>query len=258
MSKQAIGFDYTGISQKHKQLITDHAKAITEHLRHTTASMVDIGRRLIQIRQLLGSAFRVWIDAEFQWCLGTARHYMILAQRFGNLDCLDNFQPSALILLSPKHVPQAAIDEAIACARSGQLITKSSAASLVDRTVLAQFSATQQASSNPGPATVQGPEIRLMTAALAAGRVERRGRPTKTIRTLIGSVQTMRNNIQQVYEVMSEPDRKSLSDDLIELANQLIHEPIIEADVETSDEVTESETVAFPGNQCGRRELATV
>lgn len=255
---QKIGFDYSSISAEHQQVIAEHAKAITLHMRHSTRSTVDIGRRLIQVRQLLGSVFLAWIGAEFQWSLATARAYMTLAQRFGDLDCLDYFQPSALLALARKHMPQAAIDQAIACARNGQLITKAFATDLADKAVLAQFAANQQRSFNAGNEPLGGPNIRPMTAARAGGRVEKRGRPTRNIRTLVGSVQTMRQNIQQVYEVMSECDRKSLADDLMELAKQLVHEPIIEAEVETSGDHTEPQTVAFPSKQRGRRELATV
>ena len=105
MSSKPIGFDYSSISTKHQAVVAEHAKAITTHLRITTISVADIGRRLIHVRTLLGDVFDNWIRAEFQWSLGTARDYMLISERFGHLDCLENFQPSALVQLGAKICP---------------------------------------------------------------------------------------------------------------------------------------------------------
>lgn len=225
-----IGFDYSGISDEHRKVISDHSRAITGHMRHSTKSMIDIGRRLLHVRQLLGKIFTAWIGAEFQWSIATARSYIIVSERFANLDCLDNFQPSALAALSRKHIPQTAIDQAVARARNGELITKSIACELADRIVLQAFQERQRGKSTANQEATSQIFISPMAAARAELRSTKRGRPTKNIRTLTGSVQSMRRNIHQVYEMMSEQERKSLSDELMELAKELIHEPVIEGD----------------------------
>jgi hypothetical protein len=247
-----LGFDYSTCSAENRKVISEHAKAITLHIRHSTRSMVDIGRRLMQVREILGSVFNAWVGAEFQWSLVTARSYMKLAEVFGDLDCLDSFQPSALIALTRKHVPRAAIDQAVARARNGELITKTMALDLSDRIVLQQFEENRHAELNIDRASTVGAPIRPHTAALTEQRIERRGRPTSTLRTLKSTVQTMRKNMQHVYEAISEFERKSLADELMELAKQLIHEPVIEGDVETAPE-----SIPLFGKP-GRRELATV
>lgn len=240
-----IGFDYTSIAPEQQKVIADHAKAITMHLRHSTRSTIDIGQRMIQVKELLGPVFGAWIRAEFEWSLRSVGDYMRLAKRFGDLDCIDSFQPTALLALCKKHIPQAAVDQAVAVARSGQMVTHAFASELADRIVLEQFSMNV------------GPSISSIKVSQTAARMAERVRPT-SIRKLQTSVATMLKNMQSVYESISESDRKSLADELMELAKQLIQEPVVEGDVETTDQRFESETVAFHGKQQGRRELAHV
>ncbi len=256
MPKQPVGFNYSSIAPEHQKVICEHAKAITLHIRHSTRSMVDIGRRLIQVRKLLGVVFTAWIGAEFHWSIATARTYIMMAERFADLDCLDNFQPSALVALSRKHIPQAAMEQAVARARKGELITKSIACELADRMVLQAFQEKQRAQSAGDPDTTSETFISPMVAARTVLRSAKRVRPTKTIRTLTGTVQTMRKNIHQVYEMMSEPERKSLSDELMELARELIHEPVIEGDEESTE--ADGELVEYSEAVNADEELAAV
>lgn len=101
-----------------------HARAIRTLVGRTADNIVEIGRRLRQVKELIGHGYwGSWLEAEFEWGESQAISFMRVAEKFGNLNCLEAFQPSALILLSYSSTPPEAISEAIDCARRGQPVT---------------------------------------------------------------------------------------------------------------------------------------
>ncbi len=206
MPKQPIGFDYSTISHEHQAVVADHAKAITTHLRSSGAAMIDIGRRLIQVRAMLLTVFQPWLFAEFKWSKSTAQCYMQAADRFGDLDCLDYFQPSALVLLSRNAVPKAAIGQAIAHARAGNIISKTSAKELIARFKVA---------------SVAGPEETLKVYGTAAVTGSDKARAGRNVTSLFGSLKTLRKNLKQYTSHMSDSQRESLVSELMAVANEI-------------------------------------
>lgn len=219
---QKIGFDYSSISQEHQIVIGEHVKAITSQMRQSIRSTIDIGRRLKQVRDLLGAVvFRAWASVEFEWTYATALTYMTIAERFGDLDCLEYFHQSALVLLVPKRVPPIAVNKAIERARNGQMVSKTFAQELIDRAVVEQFS------KNPGESSISAREARTR-----GQRLDLRG-TSNAVRSIKHSCKTLRKSIHKTYEVMSEAERKALADELTALADALTHEPVIQGDVES-------------------------
>ena len=125
-------FDYTALDPEPRRAATRHAKAITAHFASSTKAAIDIGRRLIELRQQLdGRQWRAWLTSEFRWTRSVASNYMQVAEKFGELDMVSRFQPSALYALARRYVPPRAITDAVALARAGQTISKAVARQLI-------------------------------------------------------------------------------------------------------------------------------
>ena len=111
-----------------------HAEAIHELIRQTTTGIVDIGRRLHEVRANMNARnWQAWLQAEFRWSQSTASHYMRIAEKFGHLDCLDNFQHSALTELTKGRVDPRAVDDAVKAAESGETVTRKRALELASK-----------------------------------------------------------------------------------------------------------------------------
>jgi len=125
-------FDYTALDPDPRQAARRHAKAIQTHVASSTKAVIDIGHRLIELRQQLdGGQWRAWLTSEFRWTRSVASNYMQVAEKFGDLDTVSRFQPSALYALARRYVPPRAITDAVALAKSGQTISKAVARQLI-------------------------------------------------------------------------------------------------------------------------------
>lgn len=230
-----IGFDYSGISTEHQDLIAEHLRTITAHMRQSTRSTIDIGRRLKCVYDLLGSRFKAWARAEFEWNYETAMHYIAMAERFGHLDCLDNFHQSALIVLLPKRVPAFAIERAIAHAQSGQIVSKRFAMDLVDNALLEVFKANDAQSSVSGSMRTHETPINRAEAATIERRI-RYGSASRIVRSLNTSIRTVQKHVHDVPRLISAAECNAIAEELSQLANELMAEPVIEGDVESCEE----------------------
>ena len=213
MSRQPIAFDYKSIEDtEQRKEVTDHTKKIYAHLERSSLAVVDIGRRLIAVHEMLGmNIFWTWVEAEFQWSRGTASEYMSASRIFGKVDCLKMFNATALYELARQKVPDNAVEDAIAYAETGVRITKAKAKEIIAKYVVAEPSA----SSQPGeqPAT--------------------QSRAPQGIVYLKQSLDQLRTCMSEISNRLSPDERKSLADDLIEVAMQL-------RGVQSADEVEKS------------------
>lgn len=125
MSTQ-VGFNYEILKDtKFRNEAKKQAQEINKLLKSSTEAIVEIGRRLIAMRESMQSAmFRAWIECEFRWQQSTAANYMQTARQFGELDCLQNFQPTALIMLARSNVPEKLANTMIARAKAGDIVTQ--------------------------------------------------------------------------------------------------------------------------------------
>lgn len=271
--------------------MAEHAKVITLHLRTTSLSIADIGRRLILVRTLLGDVFQNWIRAEFQWSIATARDYMLISERFGHLDCLENFQPSAVVMLGRKYVPEAAISLAISKDRSGLKITKAAAREIVDRTILdaasvamppgaaiplrlsrsiARDEAENNQTTNRGGsihAANRDGETEATVFSLPATTVRsippsvERKRVVRNVISLIGYVKSVRDNLETISKAMTHEQCTSLADELADLAQQLrtaANHDSVESDDEMESDILDESEFDSEGSEANCRELATV
>jgi len=132
MAAKIVGFNYAVLDEQNRKPTEEHAAAIRGLMKTTAEAIVDIGRRLQQVRHAIGAnKFQAWIKAEFRIGQPVASNYMRAAAEFGDLDCLDQFQPTAIFDLGRGNIPPKAVEQAISEARSGKTITRKRAHQII-------------------------------------------------------------------------------------------------------------------------------
>lgn len=199
MSEKKTGFDYTSIPAEQARWLQEQSKLITTDIRHTSASVLNIGKRLIEVRAVLGPVFDYWVRGEFDWSLGTAKQYMACATRFGNLDCAWVIQVSAMMVMVQANVPQSALDEIITAARSKRTVSKKMAEEIIARHLIGQF-------GTPGAATSKDHPSDLGKLKELKGRF---------LKTLI----SFRHDLAQIVtKAMTDTEREAVAAELERLA----------------------------------------
>jgi hypothetical protein len=123
--ERRIGFNYATLGGNANSARRE-AKAIHNLIESTAANVVQIGKRLNEAHGLVGRKhFQQWLKLEFRWTQSVASNYMSVADRFGDIGCLNQFQPSALYLLARRKVEHKTVAEAIKRAENGETITLS-------------------------------------------------------------------------------------------------------------------------------------
>jgi hypothetical protein len=136
MTALIVGFDYDALPDSGtREAAREHAAAIHGVLERTTAGIIEIGRRLIAVRKILGREFPQWMIAEFRWSNSTAYNFCQAAEKFGHLEAaiVNNFQPTALFTLMRPHIDPAAVKEAIKRSERGEIITAKTAGRIVQK-----------------------------------------------------------------------------------------------------------------------------
>lgn len=125
-------FDYSGMDPETRIVVQQRTSEIKGLMRRAAQDIVDIGLKLIEVKERLGhGGFEAWLGAEFGWSDQTARRFMHVAKRFGQNQQIVGFEPSALYLLSAPSTPDAAREQALEHAASGQPMTHTKAKEIV-------------------------------------------------------------------------------------------------------------------------------
>ena len=125
-------FDYTILEPEAYQVVKVQTGEIRALMKLTFESIIQIGQKLKLVKQHLGHGhFRTWLESEFDWSIWTATKFMQVTERFEetNFSGLD-IAPSALYELAAPSTPEAARDEALARAASGESISYTTAKTL--------------------------------------------------------------------------------------------------------------------------------
>lgn len=195
MPKQPVGFNYDATEKDVRVFLKDHAKHIHALLEKTSAAIVEIGRRLHEVRKELGpSAFQAWLKGEFRWSQPTASNYMQAAEKFGTLECLDQIQPSALICLARGNVDPRAVEETIKLAEAGEVITRKQAVEAI-----AKFM------EHRGPAPVDPIERVRSFVRNAWARLE--AEPRKRLAEELAALAAQLGSMKATPEPESDPER---------------------------------------------------
>jgi len=121
------------LSTEHQDLVDEMTCDIKDLVRRTAHSLIDIGNKLEQTKQILGHGnFTKWLRREFNWSIATASKMMQVSKRFKNVNFTNlNLAPSAIYLLAAPSTPESARTEALSRASEGESITYSVARGLV-------------------------------------------------------------------------------------------------------------------------------
>lgn len=132
---QAVEFSYDMLDDATRIVVQQRTTEIKTLLRRTAQDIIDIGLKLSEVKQELGHGhFLAWLRTEFDWSESAARKFMQVSRQFKTVKFTDlNIAPSALYLLSADSTPEAAREEALQLASSGEVITRPKAKALVQQ-----------------------------------------------------------------------------------------------------------------------------
>lgn len=187
MASQLVGFNYDCLEPEVRARAAENSARIRELVRGTTAAIVEIGKRLLEIHDALGKRYyQAWLRAEFGWSQCCASRFESVARRFADATCIDHFQSSALYLLSRNSTDRRAIQEAIRRAESGEIITR----------VVA---------------------LRLIQKHLPAAGHERQNAPTE----LKIARYNLRGNLRRALRIASPQERQDIAEELSKIVNEI-------------------------------------
>ncbi|MEM8627450.1 MAG: DUF3102 domain-containing protein [Pseudomonadota bacterium] len=124
MSALAHTFDYSGVPDAHREDVRRAAANIHGRLHRAAEDIVEIGKSLIAVKELLGHGnFLPWIDAEFGMTDRAARSFMHVAQKFGKSEMISDFTATALYALAAPSTPDEVIEKVKERVASGERVT---------------------------------------------------------------------------------------------------------------------------------------
>lgn len=116
-------FDLALIEEDDRPAVEAATRHLHELERRTGEAIIEIGRTLLDVRDRIGHGrFRSWLSEEFEWSHDTARRFMQVADRFGDMTQIASFAPSALYALASGSVPDEVREEFIRKAESGETV----------------------------------------------------------------------------------------------------------------------------------------
>lgn len=156
-------FDYSTLDATISQFVQQQTGEIRALMKRTAQDIIEVGQKLIAVKKKLGHGrFGDWLQAEFQWSVSAATRFMQVSEQFQfvNLANLD-LAPSALYELAAPATPEAARNEAIARAKTGEAITYKAAKTIKQKYAPAskskRGSAPEPASQLPAPTSTPAP-----------------------------------------------------------------------------------------------------
>lgn len=149
-----LTFAYDSLDAETRIVVRQRTSEIRTLMRNTAQDIIDIGVRLSEVKAMLGHGhFGDWLRAEFGWTDRTARHFMMVSDRFKSEIISDlDIASTALVLLAAPSTPDSAVEDAIQRAQAGQPITVG-----VAKTIIADHRPQQREHHTfmpPPPATV--------------------------------------------------------------------------------------------------------
>lgn len=123
-------FDYATLDMETRVVVQQKTEEIKTLMRRTAQDIIDIGSRLIEVKQRLGHGnFGVWLDSEFGWNRVTASKFMNVYRQFSNVQSSEHLRLSfeTMAYLASPSTPEAARIESIERAGQGEPITHAKA-----------------------------------------------------------------------------------------------------------------------------------
>jgi Protein of unknown function (DUF3102) len=133
-TEQTLNFEYDLLESETQLVVQQRANEIKMLVRRSYQDIIDIGQKLIEVKQHLGHGnFRNWLQFEFNWSVSTATKFMQVASHFKCVNFTHlNIAVSSLYLLAAPSTPEEARIEVLDRASNGENITYSKAKSIVN------------------------------------------------------------------------------------------------------------------------------
>lgn len=157
---------YQGLTEIQVRHIQQATREIHVAGRIGVRSMIAIGKRLAQIKEILAvnGQWRRWLTEEFENSHDSADRFIRVAENFPDADAIGGFQKGALYFLSEINVPQAARDVAIARAEDGQRITRAVAEQIVSTFHKAAADMVEEALTTEGSISLAHTSVGVVSA----------------------------------------------------------------------------------------------
>lgn len=139
---QVPRYDYSGLEQEKAEEIKTHTFAIRACMHRTVKELIEIGEHLTRVKELLPhGAFGKWLDEEFSMCQQTARRFMNVYERFGQIQQFVEFEnplhslakPSVIYELAAPSFPQ----EVLASLIAGEAVVVGGESKTIDQLTVA-------------------------------------------------------------------------------------------------------------------------
>jgi hypothetical protein len=117
-------FDYSAVEPAAVPSLRASAKTIRARITKTTADIIATGRELALAKAHLDHGqFCTWVEAEIGISARTAQRYMAATELADKNDTVSLLPPTMVHRLAAKSAPEEVVDEVIARARSGEIIS---------------------------------------------------------------------------------------------------------------------------------------
>ncbi|MCP4339840.1 MAG: DUF3102 domain-containing protein [Desulfobulbaceae bacterium] len=129
-------FNYMTLPEETRGSVKTKTTEIKILVKQTAQGIIEIGQRLIEIKESLGYGnWLPWLEAEFGWSDTTAKRFIQTADKLGNRAPVHDLDiaPKALYLLAQNNTPEPVRQEAIERSETGEKITPKLAKEIKDR-----------------------------------------------------------------------------------------------------------------------------
>ncbi len=182
------------------------AKEIHQLLEKSAETVVKIGQHLLAMKaKMTPVMFNAWFNAEFGWVNSVAFNYMQAATTFAGLDCLKQFQPTAIINLSRKSIPEEVVSDCIDKARKGEIVTSTVVSKML-----------KDIDHKPAPNMGRKPNPESPRSIIH--------KAVATVKDLTESLDSLSASINAMS--LQQAERQSLAEKFMEMANRLMQSDV--------------------------------
>jgi hypothetical protein len=135
--KSRVNFSYDSLPEQVRAAAIEQTQAIHDLVKQVREGIIEIGQRLIAIRDLLrhnkAGGFDGWLAKELRWKRSTAYRYIRIAEHLPNRPSLAQLPMKLLLLLVAKSTPALAREEVVNLAGKGEELTASDVEQIVSK-----------------------------------------------------------------------------------------------------------------------------
>jgi hypothetical protein len=124
-TQQPLNFEYNVLDSETRIVVQQCTHEIKTSMQRTTQDIIDIGKKLIEVKQHLGhGSFINWLKSEFNWSVSTATKFMQVGEQFKFVNFTNlNITASALYLIAAPSTPKETRAEVLERASRGENIS---------------------------------------------------------------------------------------------------------------------------------------